>query len=170
MWQYNGQKRPPFAEQPGEGQESVWDYPRPPKIVRDDRTVTVYTAVQLLAKTNQSLRVLETASPPSFYIPWTDVHSSRLVKASGISICEWKGRATYWGLYDASDTSAVGWSYENPHGNFRQLKSYMTFYPGRVACYVDGQRVTPQDGLFYGGWITSELVGPFKGAPGTEHW
>ena len=170
MWEYRGQKRPPFAEQPQAGQESVWDYPRPPKVVPCSRTVEVRHNGIVIASSTKSYRVLETASPPAFYLPPQAVDGSHLVKARGSSWCEWKGPATYWALTSDPNHTPVGWSYDDPHPDFEMIRGYLSFYPGRVACYVDGERVRPQPGEFYGGWITSEVVGPFKGTPGSGHW
>lgn len=170
MWEYRGQKRPPFAEQPGAGQESVWDYPRPPKAVLCNRTVEVSNNGILIARSTKTYRVLETAGPPTFYLPLNDVDWSQLVKAPGSSLCEWKGLATYWVLTSDPSGAPVAWSYGDPHPEFEMLCAHTSFYPGRIACYVGGERVRPQPGEFYGGWITRELVGPFKGAAGSEHW
>lgn len=169
MWEYHGQKRPPFAPSPAPGQESVWDYPRPPRIVPDVRLVEVKAGDVPLARTTRALRALETASPPTFYIPAEDVDRSMLVRAPGSSFCEWKGAATYWALA-AAPAAAVGWSYEQPTPAFAAIRGHFSFYPGRVECFVAGERVRPQPGGFYGGWITSEVVGPFKGDPGTGNW
>lgn len=168
MWQFEGQKRPSFAIEPKDGQESVWDYPRPPAIVRDTRLVEVFTGKRRIARTDRAYRVLETASPPSFYLPPEDVEQDVLKPANGRSFCEWKGEAVYWGL--AGLLEPVAWSYPSPSDRFRDLRDYLGFYPGRVRCFVDGERVEPQPGGFYGGWITGEIVGPVKGEPGTGHW
>lgn len=170
MWQYRGQKRPPFAEEPAPGQESVWDYPRPPALVASDSLVEVRAGDALLARTDRALRVLETASPPTYYLPPDCVEWSLLVKTADLSFCEWKGQATYWALQDQPDRGIVAWSYDAPHERFADLDGFLSCYPGRVACYVDGERVTPQPGGFYGGWVTSRIAGPVKGDPGTGHW
>ncbi len=170
MWEYRGQKRPPFAESPGVGQESVWDYPRPPKAVRCDREIRVKVGDLEIARSTRTYRVLETASPPTFYIPPEDVQWERLTATAGSSVCEWKGVASYWVLASNPSGPAVAWSYAQPHFRFETLRGYASFYPALVECYVDAERARPQPGGFYGGWITSELVGPFKGAAGTSHW
>ncbi len=170
MWKYTGQERPPFAESPAEGQESVWDYPRPPRLEEDTRTVEVRLGDLRIASSGEAFRILETASPPTFYVPPEDVDLDQLERVSGRSFCEWKGNATYWGLKGRPDLGPVGWSYEQPSASYRAIKDYLAFYPARVECYVDGERVQPQASGFYGGWITSELVGPFKGDPGTGGW
>lgn len=168
-WAHTGQRRPPFAVTPGPGQESVWDYPRPPVIVRDTREVVVRHGDLLLARSRDARRVLETASPPTFYLPPEDVNVARLRAAPGSSFCEWKGRAQYWALADG-DGTPVGWTYPTPFEAFSGLAGYFAFYPDRVACHVDGERVRAQAGGFYGGWITAEVVGPFKGDAGTAGW
>ncbi len=114
--------------------------------------------------------MLETASPPTFYIPPEDVDWSLLVETKDSSVCEWKGVTSYWALASNSSGPAVGWSYAHPLSGFEVLRGYVSFYPARVECYVDEERARPQPGEFYGGWVTSELVGPFKGAPGTADW
>ncbi len=168
MWKYTGRERPPFAEEPGPGQESVWDYPRPPALVPCDKLVVVESHGVELARSTACHRMLETASPPTFYIPGGDVNHAALAAVAGSSFCEWKGAAAYWGLADGGDM--IGWSYPDPSASFAAIRGAYSFYPGRVACYVDGERVKPQPGHFYGGWMTSDVVGPVKGDPGTGHW
>ncbi len=169
MWQHTGQHRPDFAIEPGPGQESVWDYPRPPALVADSRRIVVSHDSVVIADTRKSLRLCETASPPTFYLPPEDVRLDSLVRASGAPICEWKGAATYFAL--ATDTeTAVAWSYPRPRARYDHLKDFVAFYPALVTCLVDGEQVRPQPGRFYGGWVTSDVVGPFKGEPGTGHW
>lgn len=170
MWKYRGQKRPSFAVEPKAGQESVWDYPRPPLVQGCDRLVVVNYSGKVLARSRETYRVLETASPPSFYLPEKAVNWEQLAQTPGSSFCEWKGVAQYWNLSSDPQGEPVGWSYGAPNPNFKMLHDYISFYPGRVACYVDGEKVRPQPEYFYGGWITSEIVGPFKGELGTEQW
>lgn len=170
MWTYTGQTRPAFAETPGPGQESVWDYPRPPKLAPSGRLVEVFAGNARLAKSTRALRVLETASPPTVYIPPSDVARALLTNAPGRSLCEWKGMAAYWALADDPEAGTVGWSYPDPRPPFTPLRDFITFYPAAVACFLDGERVHPQPGRFYGGWVTAEIVGPFKGEPGSGHW
>ncbi len=170
MWKYRGQVRPDFAEEPGEGQESVWDYPRPPRVVQDSRLVEVRIGDTLVASTRSAIRILETASPPTFYLPARDVFSATLVPAPGSSFCEWKGAAQYWALADDPAKGVVGWSYKSPRAPFAAIRSHFSFYPEKLACHVDGERVRPQPGGFYGGWLTDEIVGPVKGSPGTSGW
>jgi uncharacterized protein (DUF427 family) len=169
MWQYYGQERPDFAKAPKLGQESVWDYPRPPRIDIETRDVVVRSpSGEVVAETSNAKRLCETASPPQFYIPMKDVVLSQLAITLGSSFCEWKGRARYWALVDSQQ--AVGWDYPDVDAAYGSLAEHMAFYPGRVQCTVGDEAVMPQPGEFYGGWITSELVGPFKGDPGTGHW
>ncbi len=170
-WRWTGTERPPFAETPKQGQESVWDYPRPPRLEVDPRPVVVRAGDDLVAETRRAVRVLETASPPTFYLPPEDIMPGRLEPASGSSHCEWKGEARYWDVVVARERLArCAWSYPDPYPEFESIRGYVSFYPARLECTVGGARVTPQPGRFYGGWVTPELVGPFKGEPGSEGW
>ena len=169
MWANKGTQRPPFAEEPAQWQESVWDYPRPPRLMADGRLVEVHSGDQLIARSDNNYRICETASPPTFYIPSDKIDWSLLEHIEGGSYCEWKGQARYWSL--KSDPSLpVAWSYPKPRALFIRIANFVSFYPGRMSCTVDGQQVRAQPGGFYGGWITDEIVGPFKGEPGTGHW
>lgn len=171
QWRYRGQERPSFAVPPGEGQESVWDYPRPPRIEPDTREVVVRAGATEIARSQRCLRVLETASPPTFYVPVTDVRIELLEPGRGGSQCEWKGEARYWSLRAPDGLIAiVAWSYPDPLPGFESMRDCVSFYPARVECFVNGVRVAPQPGHFYGGWITPDVVGPLKGAPGTAAW
>ena len=171
MWKFTGTERPSFAELPRPGQESVWDYPRPPQCVADSRTVIVKLGDQAIARSNQAVRVLETASPPTFYIPPSDVDFKLLTLGVGRSFCEWKGAATYWSVaVEGQLIKNAGWSYQNPTRAFATIAGYVSFYPALLNCTVDGEAVRPQPGEFYGGWVTNEIVGPFKGEPGTGGW
>lgn len=156
----------------GPGQESVWDYPRPPSALVTPRHVVVEFGGQVLADTRRAIRVCETSHPPTFYVPRADLATDLLERAQGGSWCEWKGEATYWDIVvDGRRATAAGWSYERPTTGYEHLAGAVTFYPGRVdRITVDGEVVRPQPGEFYGGWITDEVVGPFKGAPGTLGW
>ena len=168
QWRWRGTERPPFAEVPRQGQESVWDYPRPPTVSADSREIVIRWGSMQVARTQRSMRVLETAHPPSFYLPWEDVDRRLLQPGSGSSICEWKGRARYWSLVNGNDRLVnIAWSYPAPLPGAEWLASRVAFYPASLDCRVDGASVVAQPGGFYGGWITPELVGPFKGAPGT---
>jgi uncharacterized protein (DUF427 family) len=171
QWRWRGTERPPFALRPAAGQESVWDYPRPPVLRPDAREVVIRWGTVEVARTRRALRVLETAHPPSFYLPWEDVDRRLLQPGSGSSLCEWKGPASYWSLVEgARRLPNVAWSYPQPLADALPLANCVAFYPSALDCRVDGARVTPQPGGFYGGWITPELVGPFKGDPGSAAW
>ena len=150
----------------------MWDYPRPPITVADDRLVEVVHGGVTIASTTGAIRVLETSHPPGYYLPPGDVETELLVAEPQSSVCEWKGRARYWGLsIGGVELRSVAWSYPDPAPGFESIAGYLSFYPGRVdACYVGGERVVPQAGDFYGGWILDEIVGPFKGDPGTWGW
>lgn len=170
-WQFRGKVRPAAALEPGPGQESVWDYPRPPVIVDDTRLVQVRLDDTLVAETRSARRVLETASPPTFYLPPESLQCDCLRPDSGSSFCEWKGRAVYFSVcVTARCVCNAAWSYPEPLAEFAAIKAYLAFYPDRLECYVDGERVRAQAGGFYGGWITDDIVGPFKGEPGTAGW
>lgn len=171
QWRYRGDARPPFADEPRPGQTSVWDYPRPPAIAADNREVAVFAGGTLLARSRRALKVMETASPPTFYVPLSDVERSMLVARGRGSFCEWKGEARYFAVSTGSETieNAV-WQYPQPLPGFEALSDCVAFYPGLLACTLDGERVSPQPGGLYGGWITADLAGPFKGEPGTGGW
>jgi uncharacterized protein (DUF427 family) len=170
-WEYVGESRPPFAVEPGPGQESVWDYPRPPRLEPDTRLVEVWCGELRIARTQRALRLLETASPPTFYLCPADVRQDLLASVSGSSVCEWKGHARFFDV-EAGDRriERAAWSYREPFPPFEKLAGWISFYPALLDCRVDGERVIPQAGGFYGGWVTSEIVGPMKGEPGTGGW
>jgi uncharacterized protein (DUF427 family) len=170
-WQWRGHERPPFAVVPQPGQVSVWDFPRPPELAPDTREVVVSCDGVEVARTRRAVCVFETAHPPSFYLPWNDVARTLLQPAPGNSFCEWKGPAQYWTLVVGQRSlPGVAWSYPRPLAGAEALADCVAFYPADLDCRVDGARVLPQPGRFYGGWITPELVGPFKGAPGSQAW
>ena len=148
----------------------MWDYPRPPQLEADDRLVEVRHGDRLIASSRTSYRVLETASPPTFYLPPANIETAALIPTPKRTLCEWKGVAHYWVLKDASELGEIAWSYPDPNPAFEAIRDWLAFYPGRADCYLDGERVQAQTGGFYGGWITHEILGPFKGDPGTEHW
>ena len=156
--------------EPAAGQESAWDYPRPPRIEPDRRPVEVRSGNDLIAHSTRSLRVCETASPPTFYVPPEDVEMNQLRPVEHHTFCEWKGHASYWALAADDSLQPVAWSYPSPLPSFETIRDWLCFYPGRVDCFVDGEAVRAQHSSFYGGWITSEVVGPFKGDPGTGGW
>lgn len=171
QWRWRGHGRPPFAETPGPGQVSVWDFPRPPQLAADTREVVVRWGERPVARTRRAVRVLETAHPPSFYLPWADVDRTLLQAAPGGSFCEWKGQAQYWSLVDGQHRlHAVAWSYPQPLPGADALAGHVAFYAHDLQCSVDGHAVRPQAGGFYGGWITPELAGPFKGDDGSQAW
>ena len=155
-------------------QESVWDYPRPPRIEVSARRLRIVLADALIAETSHSLRVLETSHPPVYYIPLAFVAPGALEPSGGpASLCEWKGSAIYYDVIGpgARRVRRAAWGYPNPSPGYEQLLGTVAFYPaGMDECTVDGERVTPQPGGFYGGWITSGITGPFKGGPGTLGW
>jgi uncharacterized protein (DUF427 family) len=171
QWRWRGQARPAFAVAPAPGQSSVWDHPRPPQVAADEREVVIRWGDVEVARTRRALRVLETSHPPGFYLPWNDVARHFLQPAAGSSFCEWKGPARYWTLVDGDRRlPGVAWSYPHPMAGAEALANCVAFYPRELDCRVDGALVQPQPGGFYGGWITPELVGPFKGEPGSEGW
>ena len=157
---------------PGPGKESVWDYPRPPRLEPTSKRIRVECRGVILADTRLAFRVLETSHPPVYYIPPQDVAMEHLVEASGSSYCEWKGRAGYYSVVmDGVRLEKVAWYYADPTSAFQPIRNYIAFYPQPMdSCFVDDERVVPQAGDFYGGWITSDLVGPFKGGSGTHGW
>lgn len=162
----------PQRVEPGPGQESVWDYPRPPALDLSDRHVVVRFGGQVIADTRRPIRVLETSQPPAYYLPAADIRTDLLVPVDRSTWCEWKGSAAYWTV-DTSDAvaEAAVWSYPQPTDRFADLVGHYGFYAQHMAeCSVDGEVVDPNEGSFYGGWITSDVVGPFKGAPGTLGW
>jgi uncharacterized protein (DUF427 family) len=158
--------------EPGPGQESVWDYPRPPRLEESSQRICVVFNGVTIADSRQTLRVLETSHPPVYYIPPEDIRMEHLEATVRRTFCEFKGEARYCTVA-AGDRRAenAAWYYPAPTAAFAPLKKYVAFYPSRMdACYVDKERVQSQAGDFYGGWITSAIVGPFKGAPGTWGW
>jgi uncharacterized protein (DUF427 family) len=170
-WRHSGLERPSFAISPGAGQESVWDYPRPPLLDDEPREVVVRAGDVLIGRSVRCLRVLETASPPTVYIPpgGRGLHPSG-ARIGQLAVRVEGGGALLDGRGPGRRLERVGWSYGAPFAEFAALKDFVSFYPGRLECYVQGTRVLPQPGGFYGGWITPEIVGPFKGEPGTEGW
>jgi len=158
---------------PGPGQESVWDYPRPPRLEAFTKHIRIIHGETILADTNRAYRVLETSHPPVYYLPPADVRMDLLQRHSGkSSFCEFKGQAVYWDIIRSGHSVAqAAWSYPSPNQTFSPLQDYLAFYPSKVdACYVADERVQAQEGDFYGGWITSNIVGPFKGGSGTWGW
>ena len=152
--------------------ESVWDYPRPPALVPCERRVRIELGGVTIADSTRALRVLETSHPPTVYVPPDDVAVGVLRPAGGGSLCEWKGAATYWDVESGDRREQrAAWSYPDPVPTYAALRDHLCFYPSRMdACWLGDERVAAQAGDFYGGWITAELVGPFKGGPGTLGW
>ena len=161
----------PRPDRPAPGQESVWDYPRPPIARATDRQVLVRHGELTIADTRAAIQTLETSHPPTYYLPPPEVATDRLTPSDHRSFCEWKGVATYWHL-DTPDgrLTNVAWSYPDPTPGFASLRDHLAFYAEPFDCSVAGERVTPQPGGFYGGWITPDLAGPFKGVPGSRFW
>lgn len=170
-WVFTGGTRPPFAEVPGPGRESVWDYPRPPLLVPDARSVVVKLGDAEIARTSSAVRMLETSHPPTFYLPRTDVVMAHLVATGRGSRCEWKGLCTYYDvLVEGQRVEGAAWSYEAPFAEATAIAGHVAFYASLLDCFVDGERARPQPVGVYGGWITSELAGPFKGGPESGGW
>ena len=168
----NRGQRPPVVP-PGPGQESVWDYPRPPRLEATGKRLVVEYEGLIVADTKRGYRVCETASPPTYYFPPEDVDAGRIEPVEGKrSFCEWKGAARYWNVRAPSGLVAgAAWGYPTPSPSFAAIKDYLAFYAQLATrCTVEGELVIPQPGRFYGGWITPDLVGPFKGEPGSEWW
>jgi uncharacterized protein (DUF427 family) len=159
-------------EVPGPGQESVWDYPRPPRLEPTLRRIRIVFAGVTIVDTTDAWRVLETSHPPNYYIPPAAFPEGALVPSPGGSVCEWKGRAAYLSVRAAGRVAeSAAWTYPDPTPGFAALAGYVAVYPAAMdACLVDDEIVTPQPGSFYGGWITSDVVGPFKGVPGSWGW
>lgn len=157
---------------PGPRQESVWDYPRPPKVEVCDKEIRVVFNGAEIARSTQTKRVLETSHPPVYYIPRQDVRMECLEPISGTTYCEWKGQAMYFDVIvnDKRATKAA-WCYPDPTDKFTSIAGNIAFYAHKMgSCYVNNERVDAQQGGFYGGWITSDIVGPFKGKPGSAGW
>lgn len=162
----------PKRIEPKPGQESVWDYPRPPRLELTNRHIQVILNGVTIADTHRALRVLETSHPPVYYITPEDVKLECLVSTLSSSFCEWKGPASYYNVkVGERQVTNAAWYYPRPYAGFEALKYYIAFYPSLMdACLVDGEKARPQPGGFYGGWITDDIVGPFKGEPGTLGW
>lgn len=152
--------------------EDVWQYPRPPAVVPTSEHVVVVLGGDVIAETHAALRVLETSHPPTYYLPREAFGLGVLSETSGSTFCEFKGVASYFDLVGPDRVApAAGWTYPDPSPGFESLVDHVAVYPGRVdRCEVDGELVQPQDGHFYGGWITSRVGGPFKGGHGTGGW
>ncbi len=162
----------PTPEPVGPGQESAWDYPRPPRLEPVTARLTVVLGGVTIADTTRGFRVLETSHPPNYYFPPDDVIDGALEAAKGASFCEWKGRAHYFTVHGGDAVVPEGaWAYATPSPAFEPIRGFVAFYAGRMdECTVDGEVVVAQPGGFYGGWITTNIVGPFKGGPGSRAW
>ena len=162
----------PEPIEPGVGQESVWDYPRPPRLERTDKRIQVLFADILIADSRQAWRLLETSHPPVYYLPPGDIELKYLRESAGVSWCEWKGQASYYDVVVADRVARrAAWLYHRPTAAFANISDHVAFYAWAMdACLVDGEKARPQPGDFYGGWITDEIVGPFKGQPGSSGW
>jgi uncharacterized protein (DUF427 family) len=162
----------PKRIEPLPGQESVWDYPRPPRLEKIGARLRVIFNAHTIADTTAGYRILETSHPPVYYIPPDDIARQYLLNSPGSSWCEFKGDARYWSLsVDGRMSDRAAWSYSSPSPTFSAIAGHLAFYASRVdECWVDDERVQPQEGDFYGGWITSRIVGPFKGGAGTRGW
>ncbi|MEO1289767.1 MAG: DUF427 domain-containing protein [Chloroflexota bacterium] len=159
-------------EKPDCDQESVWDYPRPPRVEKTNKTLKVIFNGEVIAETTNGYRVLETSHPPAYYIPPEDINVNYLESTSRSTFCEFKGAASYYTVKvgDKSEPNSA-WYYKNPSRGFEAIQNHVCFYASKMdACYVDDEQVQSQAGDFYGGWITSDIVGPFKGGAGTWGW
>ena len=164
--------RRPVPDPPGPGQDSVWDYPRPPRLERTTHDIEVVLGGQVIAWTRAALRVLETSHPPTYYLPMSGFVEGALRPAGGGSLCEWKGRASYVDILGGDAVAErAGWFYPSPTSAFAGIVDHVALYPGLMdRCTLDGEVVLAQPGGFYGGWVTSTVAGPFKGSPGTMGW
>lgn len=152
--------------------ERVADYPRPPRLEPVPQRIRIVLGGETIADITGAMRVLETTHPPTYYLPPGAFVPGALIASNRSSFCEWKGHARYWSVRGGGKTIAdAAWSYPQPTTAFVPMRDYVAVYAGPMdACFVDDERVTPQPGGFYGGWVTANLIGPFKGAPGTEFW
>ena len=152
--------------------ESVWDYPRPPRVEPATNHIRIIHKGVVIADSSAALRVLETSHPPAYYIPETDIRMDLLTPARARTFCEWKGQAHYYDLsINDNVVPGVAWTYPRPNKRYDKLTGHLAFYAQKLdACFVDDEQVKPQEGVFYGGWVTSNITGPFKGAPGTSGW
>ncbi len=166
-WRYRGRQRPPFADVPAPGQRSVWDFPRPPCLEAVHEVMVVKAGGLVLADTRRGCRVLETAGAPTYYFPPEDVAVDALDATERRTLCEWKGRAL---LFAWNDVDPAGWCLEQTFPEFATICGWFAFYPARLDCFVGGERVSAQQGGYYGGWVTRDLCGPIKGPPGSADW
>ncbi|CAH0124311.1 hypothetical protein SRABI76_00090 [Microbacterium oxydans] len=164
--------RRPSPVVPAPGQESVWDYPRPPRVEPVPERLTIRLGGALIADTRNAVRVLETSHPPVYYVPMSDFVAGALVDSSGTSFCEFKGAARYFDVRSGETVrEGAAWNYPDPSPGFESLVDRVAVYAQHMdECTVGGEVVVPQPGGFYGGWVTSSVVGPFKGVPGSMGW
>ena len=150
----------------------MWDYPRPPRVERSGALVEVHLGGEVVARSEHTFRVLETSHPPTYYLPRAAFADDVVRPVAGTSYCEWKGQAAYADLVTGTRVAErAAWTYPHPTRGFHELFEHWAVMPAAAdACYVDGERVLPQQGGFYGGWVTSRVVGPFKGGPGSAGW
>jgi uncharacterized protein (DUF427 family) len=155
-----------------QGQESVWDYPRPPRVEKSNRQIEIYFNGVKLVDSTHTWRILETSHPPVYYIPPEDIKMEYLSQTSRTSFCEWKGQAAYYSVQVGEQKAEnAAWTYPQPNERYSPIRHHLAFYPHLMdECLVDGEKALPQTGGFYGGWITHDIVGPFKGEAGSEHW
>ena len=165
-------RRRPDAQPVAPGQESVWDYPRPPAVEPSGRRIRIVLGGVTIVDTTAAVRVLETSHPPTWYVPFDALTDCSLEAEQRRTLCEFKGQARYWTLEAGGRRApSAAWSYPEPTSGYELLRDRFTVYPSRMdACFVDDEQVRSQAGDFYGGWITSDVVGPFKGGPGTWGW
>ena len=162
----------PTPDIPKAGQESVWDYPRPPRLEPTSKHVRIVFNDAIIVDTNHAQRMLETSHPPTYYLPMADVKQEYLRKSGASTFCEFKGQAEYYDVVVGDRVAErAAWYYPDPSPRYPTLQGHIAFYAGPMdACYVGDEQVRPQQGGFYGGWITSDLAGPFKGQPGSWGW
>ena len=156
----------------GPNQESVWNYPRPPRVEDTEKRIRIIFNGELIVDTSRAKRILETSHPPNYYLPVEDIRTEYLKPSDRTTYCEWKGWANYYTVQVGDRTAQnAAWYYPDPTSTYGELKGYVGFYPGPMdVCYVDDEEVRSQPGTFYAGWITSDIVGPFKGEAGTQGW
>ncbi len=170
-WHYRGTTRPAFAEATAAGQESVWDFPRPPRREPVVSPLLVTHGGSTLASTHRGARIVETAGAPTYYFPPEDVAVVMLVDLPGQSLCEWKGLATSVALRATPGASRpVGWRYDATFSEFVSIQGWYAFYPGALACFIGAEQASAQPGGYYGGWVTDNLKGPIKGERGSDAW
>ncbi|MCZ6711555.1 MAG: DUF427 domain-containing protein [Gammaproteobacteria bacterium] len=170
-WRYRGDERPVFAEASGSDEESVWDFPRPPRLESVVEALRVERGERVVAATRHGVRILETAGAPTYYFPPEDVDATLLLDLDDRSECEWKGLATNFCLSDEPrDMGLAGWRYDSTFAEFESIRGWFAFHPGVLSCFIADEQVRPQPGGYYGGWVTKRLRGPVKGGPGSEAW